>query len=378
MKKIIYVALIAIIAGSISSCKDMDEIYRDFVVPNGLKYPQRPDSLKVLTGYNKLRITWLEAKDPSLTHAMIYWNNYLDSLKVDLNDYQDTIIVDIDNLAESTYTFYVRTYDSQGNSSILSEVSGTTYGDNYTITTNDRSIESALRDAEGNGIITWKTKTTDLAYSEVRYTTSSGEKRIVRSLPDDILLKCPDIKPGELFEYRSVFLPKNGIDPVIKEWKVYDNPFSYMPDRGSWTAVAKNGHHDWGDGGGGQTALLFDGMKNTGWHSKVGTPFPQCVSVDMKEPLLMNYILIYPPAQVNWRYLKDVNLYLTDTPINPDRPDLESFLAELTPVATATYSGEESFKLELTTPATGRYLTLLFIDGTQPYISFMELEVYGY
>lgn len=378
MKKIIYLLLITLIAGVIPSCKDMDSVYKEFLVPNGLKYPQRPDSLKVFAGYNRLRINWLKAKDPSITHAMIYWNNYLDSLKVNLDNYKDTISIDIENLGESTYTFYIKTFDHQGNVSIPSEISGTAYGDNYVMTTTNRTIASALRDADRKGIITWNAKTADLAFSEVRYTTSSGEKKILRVLPDDIILNCPDIKPGELFEYRSVFLPKNGIDPIAKNWEVYDNSFAYKPDRSAWTAVARNGNHNWSDGGGGQVALLFDGKMNTGWHSKVGAPFPQCVVTNMKEPVLINYIIIYPPAPINWRYLKDIRIYLTDTPIDPNSPNIESILTGIIPAATATYSGGDIFRINLPSPLSGRYLTLLFPNSTSAYISFMELEVYGY
>ncbi|MEA4917843.1 DUF4998 domain-containing protein [Proteiniphilum sp.] len=378
MKKIIYLLLITLITGSISSCKDMDDVYKEFLIPNGLKYPQRPDSLKIFAGYNRLRITWLEAKDPSITHAMIYWNNYQDSLRVNLGDYKDTITVNIENLGESTYTFYIKTFDHQGNISIPSEISGTSYGDNYVMTTTNRTISSAVRDANRKGTITWNAKTSDLVYTEVRYTTSSGEKKIVRALPEEIMLECPDAKPGELFEYRSVFLPKNGIDPIAKEWEEYDNPFAYKPDRSAWTAEARNGNHAWGDGGGGQTSLLFDGNKGTGWHSKVGAPFPQCVVTDMKESVLISYIVIYPPGPANWRYLKDIKIYLTESPIDANDPNITTILDGMTPVASATYGGGDSFRINFPTPSTGRYLTLSFPNSTSQYISFMELEVYGY
>lgn len=378
MKKILYLLIVILAVGSVSSCKDMDGIYQEFLIPNGKKYPQRPDSLKAFAGYNKLRVTWLEAKDPSLTHAMVYWNNYLDSLRVDLNNQKDTIVVDIEGLNESTYTFYVVTFDRNGNASIPSEVSGTAYGDNFLMGATDRTIASSLRDNDRVGTITWNNKTADLVYSEVRYTTSSGETKTVRVLPDEITVRCPDIKPGEFFEYRSVFLPPNGIDSVGREWRVSDTPFMYKYPRTTWTAVAKNGNHPWGDGGGGQPWLIFDGNFTTGWHSTVGTPFPQCIVVDMKESLMVDYVLIYPPAQVNWRYLRDVRIYLTDEPIDPNSPDFGSIVEGMVPAVAATYPGGDSFRLDLPTPQAGQYMTVLFPNGTQPYISFMELEVFGY
>jgi hypothetical protein len=353
----------------------MDSVYEEFLAPNGLKYPQKPDSLKVFAGYNKLRLTWLGAKDPSITHAVVYWNNYLDSLKVDLANHIDTVVVDVDNLGENTYTFYVKTFDKQGNASIPSEVTGTAYGDNYLMGATDRTIVSALRDEYRNGSITWDNKTAGLVYSEVRYTTFSGEPRTVRIYPDESALICPDIKPGELFEYRSVFLPPNGIDPVGREWRESEKPFMYKYPRNEWVAEARNGNHDWGDAGGGPAPLILDGNMATGWHSRVGTPLPQCMVVDMKQSLEVTHIIIYPPTTVSWRYLNNMEVYISDTPITPDAP--QPSWGE--PVARVQYPGGESFTINFPASTTGRFMAVVFLDSmASTYISFMELEVFGY
>ncbi len=375
MKKIIYLFMIAFVVGS--SCKEMDSTYKEFIVPNGLKYPQTPDSLKVYAGYNKLRLTWLAAKDPSIIRAEIYWNNYFDTLKADIPQGQDTISVDVDNLGEATYTFYVKTFDKDGNASIPSEVTGTSYGDNYVMSATDRTIASALRDANNYGTVTWNAKTTDLVYSEVRYTTSSGELKTMRIKAEESGLICPDIKPGEHFEYRSVFLPENGIDSVAREWVTYEKPFLYKYPRTGWTAESRNGNHNWGDGGGGQPALILDGNMATGWHSKVGTPLPQCVVVDMKQSLVVDNIIIYPPGTASWRYLNNMEIYVSDTPITPDAPQ-PSWGA---PVAKVQYSGGDSFTINTPTAPVGRYMAIVFLDSKaapNTYMSFMELEVYGY
>lgn len=376
MKKTIYLLLTIFIVGFIYSCKDMDETYKEFLVPNGLTYPQKPDSLKVHAGYNKLRLTWLKANDPSVLRSEIYWNNYLDTLKVDIPQNKDTVVVDVDNLNEGTYTFYVKTFDIYDNASIPSEVTGTSYGDNYVMAATDRTIASAIRDGDRKGTITWNGKTSDLAYSEVRYKTSSGQTKVVRVLPEENSLICPDVKPGELFEYRSVFLPPKGIDYVPREWNTYETPFMYKYPRNTWTAEARNGNHDWGDGGGGQPALLFDGKMSTGWHSKVGAALPQCVVVDMKEPLMVDNIILYPPTQTNWRYMKNIEIYVSDTPIKPDVPQPSWGK----PVAKVLYEGGDKIPINLDAAVQSRYIAVVFLDtsNANPYISFMEFEVYGY
>ncbi|MDR2773899.1 MAG: discoidin domain-containing protein [Tannerella sp.] len=375
MKKIVY--LIILIAVGFSSCKDQDSTYREYLISNGIIYPQRVSSLQIYPGLNSVRLTWLKANDPKVIKSKVYWSNYTDSLDVDVPAGRDTIIVDVPNLDENTYTFHVITLDADGNTSIPVEITGTPYGDFYKMKASSRSITSAVRDEDYTGIITWGAKTGDLIYSEVRYTVSSGEKRTLRVLPDETVVQCPDIKPGEVFEYRSVFLPPNGINVVEKEWETYQYPFLYNYPRNGWTVEARNGNHSWGDGGGGQPALILDGNTSTGWHSRTGTPLPQCVVIDMKQSVTIHHIALYPPTNTGWRYLKNIEIYLSNTPIIPDEP--QPSWGE--PVARTLYSGDNPFDIIFTAVSSGQYLAIVFIDSTaapNSYISFMEVQVYGY
>jgi hypothetical protein len=353
----------------------MDETYKEFLVPNGLTYPQKPDSLKIYAGYNKLRLTWLKAKDPSIVSAGIYWNNYTDTLTVSIAD-GDIVTVDIPVTDENTRTFHVKTFDADGNASIPAEISGTAYGENYVLGTTDRTVASALRDENYNGTVTWNAKTTDLAYSEVRYTASSGETKTVRIMPEETSLRCPDAKPGTLFEYRSVFLPPKGIDYVEKEWATYENPFFYRYPRNAWTAEAKGGNHPWGDGGGGEPALVFDGNVTTGWHSHTGSSLPQYMIIDMKESLSVHHITIFPPTNASWCYLDDIEIYFSDTPVSLD--DAQDSWGEA--AVKTKYPGPRgsSFTVNFPDMPSTQFVTLYFTSSLSgPYISLMEFEVYG-
>ncbi|MDR1339339.1 MAG: discoidin domain-containing protein [Prevotellaceae bacterium] len=379
MKKVIYLIIIAFAAGYFFSCKGMDDVYEEFLVPNGLKYPQRPYVLEAHAGYNRLQLTWLKAIDPGIVSARIYWNNYLDSLILEPIPDSDTISVDIPVADENTYTFYVKTFDADGNASIPSEVSGAAYGDNYALGTTDRTIASAIRDDSHNGTITWNSKTTDLAYSEVRYTSSSGETKIVRILPDESTLNCPDTKFGTVIEYRSVFLPPRGIDYVEKDWITYELPFSYKYPypRTDWTAEAKGGNHPWDDAGGGQPALVFDGDLATGWHSHTGSDLPQCLVVDMKQSLPVHHITISPPTNASWTYLDDIEIYFSNTPINPDVSQ-PSLWGEA--IVKMKYPGPNgsSFTVNFPSIPSTQFVVLYFTSSqVGPYISIMEFEVFG-
>ena len=375
MKKVIYILIVA--AAFFASCKNMDDTYAEFIVPNGLKYPQRVDSLKVYAGYNKLSLSWLKATDPSITHARVYWNNYQDSIDVEIDPSKDTVFVDVNGIGEGTFTFYVKTFDKQGNASIPTEITGTSYGVNYLIGVTDRALLSAVRDAQYNGTLTWGNKTTDLVYTEVRYKTRSGGTNTVKVPATEQTTHLTDVMPREQFEYRSVFLPPHGIDVVPTKWKKSDYPFLFKFVKTAWTASTRNGNHNWGDGGGGEPFRLFDNNKATGWHSRIGTPLPQVVVIDMKESAPIDHLVIVPPATITWRYWHRIDVYLTDTPLTAEAPNA----SWPEPVAKVTYNGDNEFVVNLPPNKQGRYLAFVFLDSTaapSTYISMMEVDAYGF
>ena len=358
----------------ISACKEMDSEYKDFIVPNGLTYPQKADSLKIYPGFNRLKLQWLKPKFPGVKYSMMYWNNFADSIKVDFPANSDTVSIIVSDLSEDSYSFYIKNYDEQGISSIPVEATGTPYGENFLIGASDRTYLSAIRDNEGNGTIVWGNKTPNLVYTEVIYMNSLGVEKTVRVSPEEMESVLPAIDTEKHFQYRSVFLPPNGIDLMEREWQTSEKPFLFQLARENWTIEARNGNHDWGDGGGGQPTLLLDGDIKTGWHSKVGAELPQVVVADMKQSFLVDQVVVVPSSNVSWRYMNEVDIYVSDQPIPADQPN-ESWGE---PAASVLYAGEDTFTIEIPETTRGRYVAVVFKDSkSQTYISFMELEVYG-
>src|SRR3546814_17804617 len=74
------------------------------------------DSLVIRPGYKRVELSWLALSDPTVTKAMVYWNNGRDSVEVPINKTTgiDTVRVMIDNLQERIYTFEIVTYDNDG------------------------------------------------------------------------------------------------------------------------------------------------------------------------------------------------------------------------------------------------------------------------
>ena len=354
MKKYFIYIIIAFLA--LSACKEMDGEYKDLVVANGYTYPQKADSLKIYPGYNRLKLKWQKPKSPTVKYAMVYWNNNQDSLKVEWDKNDDSIYVNIPHLEETSYTFYIKHFDMDGNISLPVDITGTPYGEGYLTSMTDRSYTDADRDLNLFGTIKWGVKTADLAYTEVRYAANDGTKKVKKLKFDEELITLPDIKTGELFEYRSFFVPSGGIDTIPGEWKTSDDPFIYKIPRAKWIVTTRNGNHSWGDGGGGQPELLIDGNQATGWHSSVGSSLPQVVATDMDET--------------------NIEVYVSDTPLLAEVPN-ETWGE---PVAKAAYTGGDSFNIKFSTPVNGQYVAIVFLNSTSgnTYISFMELEAYSY
>jgi hypothetical protein len=356
----------------------MDSMYREFIVPSGLKYPQKPDSLKIYAGLNKIRITWLKAKDPTVVRTEIYWNNYQDTLKIDITDtVGDIVAVDMPDLGENTYTFYLRTFDADNNASVTAEISGATYGENYIRSIADRAVVNAVRDSNNFGTIKWRPRTPDLLYSEIRYTTTANNTEVIRVSPAESITECPDVQPKTMFEYRSVFLPTRGIDTVEGKWITHEQPFFLKYARTDWTAAARNGHHNWTDGGGGAPSLIFDGNTATGWYSKADSALPQCLVVDMKRSLSVHHITLSPPNNPDWCYLDSIEIYCSNTPVTPDIKQ-DSWGEAIVGMKYPGPKGD-SFSVEFPGMPSTQFVVLYFTSSlSDPHISLMEFEVFGF
>src|SRR5690606_25633862 len=90
-------------------CGKMDDTYRDFVKDGRIIYAGKPDSLMVLPGRNRLVLTWVQQADPKVTDAVVYWNNRIDSLKVDIPKAsgERRVNVPFEEMAEGTYQFEI-------------------------------------------------------------------------------------------------------------------------------------------------------------------------------------------------------------------------------------------------------------------------------
>jgi hypothetical protein len=232
------------------------------------------------------------------------------------------------------------------------------------------------------GTVDWGEASDHLVASEVRYTTKAGVETVSRMPASESRLECPDAKSGSTVETRSLFVPTGTSDTFATAWVLYEYPFMDEYQRYTWYSndgiKTRNGYHPWNDGGGGISWQIVDNNLNSGWHSHTESPLPQCMVIDMKYSVHINHLTIYAPENQGWRYLQDIEVYLSDTPMDVDAETVpESSWGA--PKARIVYDIAHRYEnINLAPGSSGRYLALLFPTSVQGrYISFMELYAYG-
>jgi len=290
MKKIFF--FIALFFLAFSACKKMDSMYRDFVVPGGMSYVGKANSPKAYVGHNRIKISWLRGADPNVIKARIFWNNYIDSVEVNIPPTGDTISVIIDNLPEKSYSFIIKTYNSEGLSSVPIELIKPVYGARYQASLLNRPIKSSIMDAQG--IVTLQWGTADIANgayaTEVTYTDNGGVTKMLYYAANMSSSIISDYKAGTTFQFRTVFLPdSSSIDTFYTNYVV--QPISKKISKSTWTATASSFSAPY------IPSNAIDDNIATFWNSDYNVkkpPFPHWLMVDMKKSITVTSVDLTP------------------------------------------------------------------------------------
>lgn len=226
MRKIYYILLGFIFVLFYYSCEKMDDIYKDYIIPNGNVYPGKATSPLVSAGKGRVLISWLKGTDPKVVKAKIFWNNFTDSVGIKITQDVDTIHYLIEELEENTYTFIIKTYDAEGNVSIPVELSGNSYGSVYQSKLSNRRISS--ESAKNNvWTINWDRgdEANGAVFSEIIFKNNENEDQTVIIPIDENTTVINDILPGSEYKYRTIYLPEvNAIDTFYTDYTIKTIP----------------------------------------------------------------------------------------------------------------------------------------------------------
>ncbi|MBD1420177.1 DUF4998 domain-containing protein [Sphingobacterium chuzhouense] len=221
---------IAILFGAIllvGSCKKQDEVYRKYIENGEILYLGKADSLLAYSGYQRAKVLWLPPKDPKVESIKVLWNDNQDSLLVPVKrhiegDFQEVII---DNLTEGVQTFVVHSINSDGYSSIKSELNIPVYGESYIGSLLNR-FPSGIEYWDNTLNVTFMAAEESVVMTEFTYTDIHGEIQIA-GLPDSInTITIDDLDPDYPVRYRTEHSPdSNAIDQFFtayEEMEVHD------------------------------------------------------------------------------------------------------------------------------------------------------------
>lgn len=204
MKSFILALFLSIVIYGINSCSKIDN-YKQYITKD-MRYAGRVDTAFVRSGYYRAALLLVRGKDPLVNKARIYWDNRTDSLDVDIK--QDTTNVVIENLEEKVYNFEIYTFDNIGNRSVVSNIIGSVYGDDYTATLHNRRIISVDRDKLGSVILKLESPYLNEVGFQIKYTDEDrGEVTQIIPVTQSTVVIPPSYAGETNLYFKSLYKP---------------------------------------------------------------------------------------------------------------------------------------------------------------------------
>jgi len=268
MKNITIKWLVCIAGGLLllSSCSKMNA-YKKFEQGGEIRYPATFDSLKVLSGKNRVMITGLISGDPNVVKYRIFWNSGTDSLDGNINRSSgvDTLKQIVSNLPEGPMSFELRTYDAAGDISVPMNITGNVYGAAFQSSLDlrgNRLVLQSMLDESGGAYIGWADEDglVTVAGMEAVYTDylNVAHDTVIPAQPVGQTSLLPQFDVSKTYQYRTLYRPDStSIDtfavayqaaPLLTEVRVPNN-----------TSPASNSSND-----GSRWAILSDWITNSG------------------------------------------------------------------------------------------------------------------
>lgn len=385
--KLILVPMALAMMSVFFSCDKQDDTYAQYVVKGGYNYPAKPAEVSARSGYYKVQVSWAVPRDPAVKSVRLYWDNYADSMSVDYASAVDGMVdALVDKLEERAYTFNVVNFDSNGNKSLSAEITVSPYGDGWLSTHAERKVNSAMMKGD-SALVSLGNPIDEMVLTKFRYKNNAGQ--LVESEPvpaDSVRAWLPDALKGKYFEYQSAYCPNNGLDIVWSEnWIRVGMPILYNLASPDWAVdVTTKQYRD----NSYLPDMMFDRDLETMYYSSTNTTirrnFPKTVTVDTKMPddklpTVVSVNVIQHPDQSKSRYIKGVNVYVGDSPYDPNDSKYADNFGDPAGEFVLTQDDAEQLK-NLKTPVSGRYYAIVFKSSysTSGFISAYEFEFLGY
>ncbi|MBE9583994.1 DUF5013 domain-containing protein [Mucilaginibacter sp. JRF] len=191
------------------SCSKWDE-FKKYKEGGEIIYTGKADSVKFLSGNERIKISAMLKADPKITRMKILWNSGKDSVMYDINMATDPRLFErVFPLEEGIKNFTIYTYDADGNSSVAVNAVGQVYGPRYINSLSNRVVSGAAV-LGANTEVEWLP--IDLSAgpiaTEITYQSTTGEKTIRVPIDEDKTVFSDLASSAVSLTYRTLYLPQ--------------------------------------------------------------------------------------------------------------------------------------------------------------------------
>lgn len=345
----------------LTQCTPVDHFYSEYLADGERIYPGRIDSIQFQPGNRRAGIRAKISTDARVVKMRVSWgqgNSFeIPVLPNEIAQYKDVVIPEV---AEGSYTFDIRTFDSEGNQSMRSEIFGRVYGQSYINNLNNRIVNNLERRPNDEMVLNWFVETPDttLLGTILRYPNLAGDSVELFVASNSNQTSLPGIDITGTFNYRNLYKPNSlAIDTFYAHPVTLRTRELLPPDRElyAYTNWSIAGFSSEEPNNSRLAARLIDGRDDTFWiarFSNNATSYPNhWVTIDMGEPLFVNGFMF---AQKNGdRKIRDMEVQVS----NDNQNWSVATLIRLVAVdRTKQY-------FDLPEPLTFRYFKIVPIDG---------------
>jgi len=251
---IFYIAALLVFIAS--ACSKIGDYRSKYMSGGAIIYSGKMDSVKILSGRNRVMVTGLFTSDPNIVKYRVFWNGNKDSIEVPVKRTSgvDTAKVIINNLPEGLMSFEIRTYDAENHSSVPIDTAANVYGTLYQSSLVNRAITDASMQNNGSALISWAdvNKEAGIQSMEIRYQDSNNvmHDTLIKSVLSDATTKLPIFKVGNAISYSTAYLPNaTAIDTFYVPYQTHtvkaDGTALYLGNTGPFTRATFDGGR-WG------------------------------------------------------------------------------------------------------------------------------------
>ncbi len=323
MRKIHKILVGLLCVPALIACGDLMDTHKEFIEGGEIIYAPKPDTIYFKAGKERVQLNYKITKAPNIKELQVTWNKgeAKRSFPLEMVNGNSEGVLYIDELTERAYSFEVKLIDSFGHSSLQTAGYGRAYGSVFQSTLRVRTITD-MKATDDGGVIEWTPASSGVLYNEVKYINNQGQEAIAQVDSESAQLLLPDFRTGTGVEYRSVYIPEEGCaDKFYTDWYTSEAdgfifPHTYSTseqgiNRSAWSTLLCESVRE-GDGQG--VPGLFDGDRNTYWHSGYDDGRVECpyaMIFDMKEALWIGKIgLMQRNGGYNFR-LTGVDFYIS-------------------------------------------------------------------